>query len=157
MTCKLLTSNWLTALSITVIKAIQLTERHTEKGRMRARQREGEGDREKERERERERDHWVFWLIEYRKKSCLGASRPGDRAPILLIGAWWLDTIRLPVHGSRGAPRQLFESAPLEPGAQSGLSVFNCRAPDAVPNQTISSSTFVSWPIDATLICYSHK
>ena len=46
MRCKLLASDWLTALSVTVIIPIQLTERDT--------QRKGERERDREREYERE-------------------------------------------------------------------------------------------------------
>ena len=49
MTCKLLTSDWLTALSITVIP-INLTENGRETERMRTRERDGEGERE---------NHWA--------------------------------------------------------------------------------------------------
>ena len=48
MRCKSLASDWLTAVSVTVIIPIQFTERHTEKGRMRERDREREYEREGE-------------------------------------------------------------------------------------------------------------
>ena len=62
MTCKCLTSDWLTALSITVINPIKLPERRereTRETETQRRQTETETDEtetERERERERERD-----------------------------------------------------------------------------------------------------
>ena len=130
----MLASDWLTALSVTVIIPIQLTERHTEKGRTRERQREGV--RERERGRRRTIGLLVgFWLIECREKSCLGAPCPGGwwlcprrrRAPAELPDIRW--TSRTPVvHYCRLAVAALLSFA-AEPRPLAHLSVFNRRAP----------------------------
>ena len=64
MTCKWLSSDWLTALSVTVIQ-IQLTENGRETERETERQSERDRDRERERdtERERERTRERHWLL----------------------------------------------------------------------------------------------
>ena len=60
MRCKWLASDWLTALSVTVIIPIQFTERetHTEKVKTRERQREIVQERGREKE-----NHWPPWIL----------------------------------------------------------------------------------------------
>ena len=118
MTCKWFASDWLTALSVTVIKPIKLTER------LREREKEIEGTEPvpwspcpgRHAPAELPDSHSADTAIEYRKKSRL----------VVRGGTWWPELSSWTRFTAAGL-RQPVYGGPVH-GSRGALSVFNCRA-----------------------------